>query len=207
MFLISIKVFSRVSEADPFIKESICIMTDLTQPDYCDEFTDSPTMAPTETPPPPENDECNDAIALSAGETVSGSTLGASFDDVGFCDTINSGPGVWYTVEGGGDALIFDTCDTEFDTRISVFEGGCGALSCVAGNDQANDFSCSEGGSIVEITPEPGVAYHILVHGIFQFAGKFRDLAIQTFTGGVISHAFDIRKLRPDCYRSNTTGK
>lgn len=167
------QVYARVSAVDDFLKLGICTLTSLPEPSYCDDFTPSPTQAPTVTPPPPENDQCDGSIPLTVGTSTFGSTRGATFDNVGFCETINSGPGVWYSIVGDGSLIEIDTCDTSpFDTRISVFEGSCASLECVTGNDQVGSFGCSEGGSLVQWTGEVGVTYYVLVHGVFDFAGN-----------------------------------
>lgn len=153
-------------------------MTDVSEPTYCEQFTDSPTMSPTTTPPPPGNDQCGNAVSLSLGET-SGSTISATFDDIGFCGTINSGPGVWYTIVGDGSFFVVDTCDGSFDTRLTILSGACDSLACVDGNDQATDCGAN-GGSRVTWESEVGVVYYVHVHGIFQLTGGFKN-----DTGGI----------------------
>ena len=88
-------VLARTSAAVDFIKRGICVLSEY-PPDYCEDFTPAPTPSP---PPPPSNDLCENAVALELG-LFSGSTRGATFDDVGLCGTINSGPGVWVSVVG-----------------------------------------------------------------------------------------------------------
>ena len=60
-----------------------------------------------------------------------------------------------------------DTCSSSsnFDTKISVFQGSCGVLTCVDGND--DDFSCSLNGlySSVTWTATASEQYFVLVHG------------------------------------------
>ncbi|MBT8063672.1 MAG: hypothetical protein KJN94_01535, partial [Gammaproteobacteria bacterium] len=88
-------------------------------------------------PVPPENDFCEDAIPVECGETVSGSTILATFDDTGFCGTSNTAPGVWYSVSApAGSVIIASTCNqANYDTKLSAFNGECGDLECIAGND------------------------------------------------------------------------
>ena len=182
-------VYARTSAAVDFIKRGICVLSEY-PPDYCEDFTPAPTPSP---PPPPSNDLCENAVALELG-LFSGSTRGATFDDVGLCGTINSGPGVWVSVvgkfvisvletnhnhcnltaTGTGGFLRADTCSelTSFDTRLTVFSGSCDALTCIGGNDQ----SCGDSSSVNWIS-EAGTTYWILIHGYFELTGNF-DLLI-----------------------------
>jgi len=118
------------------------------------------------------NDDCADAIPVSLGDVVAGSTSAATFDDVGFCGTGNTAPGVWYTMTGNGDLVQLSTCNNaDYDTKISVFSGSCGALTCVTGQDDA--AGCA--GFTTELTFGAGcnVDYYILVHGFGSATGNF----------------------------------
>ena len=122
------------------------------------------------------NDACEGALPVSCGDVASGSTSLATFDSVGFCGTSNTAPGVWYRLVGDGGAVTASTCNSaNYDTKISVFSGGCDGLTCVTGQDDA--FGCS--GFTTELTwcTEPGVEYWILVHGFGAATGDF-DLSI-----------------------------
>jgi hypothetical protein len=115
--------------------------------------------------PQQPNNECHSAIGpvFADDQVVLGSTVGASFDDVGVCSVSNTGPGVWYFVFGTGERLKADTCNatTNFDTKLSVFTGlECGALECVGGNDDG----CGLQSSFTWDT-EFGELYWVLVHG------------------------------------------
>jgi hypothetical protein len=119
-----------------------------------------------------ENDICEAAIGnINPGSNgVVGSTLLATFDDgnVGCFPPALSveGPGVWYTVTGTASLLQVSTCSflTNFDTRISIYEGDCENLICITGND--NDEACENPTSSSAIWfGEQDVTYYILVHG------------------------------------------
>ena len=121
-----------------------------------------------------QNDLCADAIEIQCGGiSVNGSTTGATFDDVGFCDTSNTGPGVWYKFVGEGSEIVLSTCNqAAFDTKISIFSGECGALICVEGQDDA--AGCA--GYTTETDPvitEVGTTYYVLVHGFGTATGDF----------------------------------
>ncbi len=121
----------------------------------------------------PANDFCVDAemVELADGLVVSiaGTTSdGASRDpESGGCGASNA-PGVWYQVLGDGQALRAETCGSGYDTRLSVYEGGCDELSCVVSNDDACGLQ-----TIVDWNSEEGSSYFILVHGFSESSGEF----------------------------------
>ena len=138
------------------------------------------------------NDLCDNAIAVDCNTVVSGSTNFATIDDTvaSNCDdtydptpfnpTVDvTAPGVWYSYEdasGYTNDIRISTCDTaNFDTKISVYSGDCGALVCVAANDDNDD--CSGFTSTVEFTSDGSSTYYILVHGFGTATGDF-DLSI-----------------------------
>ncbi|NNM24345.1 MAG: hypothetical protein HKO54_12425, partial [Flavobacteriaceae bacterium] len=90
---------------------------------------------------PPVNDECPGALPINCGETVVGETDTATFDaGAPVCATNISAPGVWY-VFTDTTGLVTDytlsMCDggTDYDSKITVYSGDCGALVCVTDND------------------------------------------------------------------------
>ena len=123
----------------------------------------------------PANDDCSNAIALEVGVAASGSTLGATLDGVDLCGTAVTAPGVWYSVTGTGNTMTASTCSSFFgyDTKISVFCGGCDALNCIGGNDD----NCIGGGSSLLSTTswcsQLGAEYLVLVHGFSAGTGPF----------------------------------
>ncbi len=122
----------------------------------------------------PANDLCENAIAVECGETVSGDNTDATnTDNPGTCDTdLSTGPGVWYTLtipaDGDYDVTI-DTFGSSYDTKLGVFSGDCGALVCVAGNDDAGGESQSE----VIFEGTSGETYYIYVSGGSSSSGVF----------------------------------
>ena len=135
------------------------------------------------------NDQCDDAIALTCGTVTAGSTTFATndsaiaancvdtFDPTPFNPTVDvTAPGVWYTYTDPLAGLVSDIrltmCDdATFDTKISVYEGGCGALTCVAANDDDDD--CTGFTSTVEFQTDGVSTYYILVHGFGTQTGDF----------------------------------
>ena len=116
-------------------------------------------------------DLCSDALPISCGMTVNGSTLDASFDNMSYCGTSNTAPGVWFKFSGDGSNVVVSTCGAaDYDTKLTVYRGVCGELTCVGGND---DISGCNYGSAVEFTAEVDWDYYILVHGWSSSIGDF----------------------------------
>lgn len=119
----------------------------------------------------PPNDLCINAIPIDCGSSIDGTTVLATFDDVGTCVTSNTAPGVWYTITGNGAPITVSTClAASYDTKLSVFEGSCGFLVCVGGND---DFSGCSLRSQVTFNSVSGTTYYVLVHGFLSATGTF----------------------------------
>ena len=115
---------------------------------------------------PPVNDNCAGALAAVCGGSVNGDTTFAAADATPACGPANSSKGVWYTVSGTGFNITASTCDplTTYDTRLTVFTGTCGSLSCVVDND--DDGTCANPTrSTVVFATIPGQTYYILVSG------------------------------------------
>lgn len=123
----------------------------------------------------PANDQCADAIRISCDSVVTGTTIDATFDDAGTCGTSNTGPGVWYVIEGTGGDISVDTCGdgTDYDTKISVYTDGCGTLTCVNGNDDSGDCPAGSFRSKVTFASVAGQDYLVLVHGFLSATGNF----------------------------------
>jgi|APTNR8051073442_1049403.scaffolds.fasta_scaffold00229_53 hypothetical protein len=115
------------------------------------------------------NDACASAISMNCNSTVTGSTTGATADAVGTCTTaLGTAPGVWYTFTGNGGSVTASLCGSSYDTKIGVFSGSCGALTCVAGND---DFCSLQ--SQVTFQSTAGTTYYVLVTGFSTASGNF----------------------------------
>lgn len=136
----------------------------------------------------PDNDLCAGAEPISCGQTVTGTTTYASNDaTMSFCGTsLTSAPGVWYSFFGTGNEVTLTTCNagTAYDTKLGVFEGSCGALVCVAGNDDQSGGtvpecvvpetgSTSNRASTVTFVSGYGVQYFVYVTGFLSNAGDY----------------------------------
>ena len=130
----------------------------------------SPSPSPSPTAAPVENDLCPGAIPIACGQTISGNTTLATIDDVPACNTtLNTAPGVWYTFTGDGLVNTLSTCGfVGYDTKLGVFTGSCGALTCVTGID---DFCGLQ--SQVTFPTTVGTTYFVLVTGFSTASGPF----------------------------------
>lgn len=115
------------------------------------------------------NDNCTGAITIGCGQTITGTTVGATVDAVPTCvTTLNTAPGIWYTFVGNGATNTLTMCGSSYDTKIGVFTGTCASLVCVTGND---DFCGLQ--SQVTFATTAGTTYYVIVTGFGSAAGAF----------------------------------
>ncbi len=128
---------------------------------------------------PPANDFCADAITLPScsggAQVVNGTTINSTVDsNYVNCGGPNNGTstterGVWYKYVGDNMQVTLNTCSsTTYDSRISVYTGTCGALSCVVTNDDNNACTIAGLSSEVTFNAVAGTEYLVFVHG-YQF--------------------------------------
>jgi len=118
------------------------------------------------------NDVCANATAITAG-TYAGTTVCMGADVAPTCTTTDgTGGGVWYayTAATTCNVITASLCGggTSYDSKIRVYEGTCGALTCVVGND---DFCGLQ--SQVSWNATAGTTYYILVHGYGTSSGAY----------------------------------
>ena len=116
----------------------------------------------------PSNDECEDAIEIRCGDNITGHTDEASTSD--FVDQFleeEETMGVWYKLYGTGETVTMTSNSetTDYDNRITVFEGRCGDLRYIGTNDDAYDGDLSSHLSEATWNTERGRAYYIFVSG------------------------------------------
>ncbi len=128
-------------------------------------------------PPPVTNDLCADALDIECGDSVFGTTVGATQDDEPdtLCGVFNNGtsPGVWYSFTGTGDIVTVSLCGSDFDTLLQVFSGNCNGLVCVAGND--DNFAACGAGNNSELTFESDASteYLFYINGFGAATGNY----------------------------------
>ncbi|MEZ4886436.1 MAG: T9SS type A sorting domain-containing protein [Chitinophagales bacterium] len=115
-------------------------------------------------------DVCGSALDISCGDVVTGNT--GNFTNTGapaFCGTTpGTGGGVWYTVDAAGEVFTASLCGSSYDTKINVYSGDCGSLTCVGGND---DFCSLQ--SQTTWSSVPGTTYYIYVNGFSTNTGNY----------------------------------
>lgn len=145
----------------------------------------------------PPNDACSTAIPITCGETITGNTTEATDDIEAFnCFTSVQAAGVWYSIQGDGQAITLSTCaNTFYDTKINVYTGACPELVCVAGNDDGGDCGT---GSTVSWPALEGTTYLILVQGYQGAVGEFE----MSVSCGPLSYDFCQGATPIDCNQS-----
>jgi hypothetical protein len=127
------------------------------------------------------NDTCCSATLVSVPSSTTGTTVGASLDaglpvctgpgvtDGGGNTQITS-PSVWYRVVSPTSQTIYaDLLTSSYDTKLSVYTGSCGALTCVTMNDDVNSSFKSK----VAWAAVAGQEYFVMVHGFNTGTGTF----------------------------------
>lgn len=133
----------------------------------------------------PRNDECAQALAVGHNpSSTPGTTIGMQLDAAPTCQGVTvTAPGVWYTVIGTGTTMTAQTCNgTDYDTKLSVYCGGCGVQTCIGANDDTTGCGPQSRGSSVSWCSIAGALYHIFVHGYASYTGNFQ---LDVFDNGV----------------------
>ena len=121
---------------------------------------------------------CVTSVAVGCGTNETGTTTGGTNTAIGTCTTAQGTGGMhWYTFTGDGNNWTFETVATagQYDTKIWVFSGACGALVCVTGNDDGGAGTLS----LVNFTPAAAVTYYVVVGGFGGNEGNY-DLNINS---------------------------
>lgn len=119
----------------------------------------------------PVNDICTDALTLSPGTTLTGSTEFANPADVDDCGvSYTDANAVWFKVTGTGRVFTVDTFDSEYDTKLFLYSGSCSNLVCEVGNDDAGGTLQSQ----IIFGSEAGVDYYFLLHGWSLSNGSYQ---------------------------------
>ncbi len=123
--------------------------------------------------------ECTNAIDLAPmnacgdTQTVTGSTIGGTTStETSFCGTSSASGGAnWYTFTGDGGEWTVSSLNagTDYDTKIWVYEGTCGALNCIDGNDDFNSTAQSQ----VTFLTTSGLTYYVVIGGFSSNEGDY----------------------------------
>ena len=120
------------------------------------------------------NDQCADAILLACGSSVAGTTTGATItnDPTADCGTTITAPGVWYRIVGTGDETTVSLCGAPYDSKLSIYSGSCGSLTCITGED--DDYTdCGDNDPYLTFNTVNGTTYYFFVHGYSSGTGDF----------------------------------
>lgn len=91
-------------------------------------------------PPPPANDDCANATAITAfsnGDTQDASAATNNSGFISSCTLSGMNDGVWYTFEviDAGTIVVDVTGLTGWDPEVNVYSGSCGTFTCVGDSD------------------------------------------------------------------------
>eukprot|EP00339_Tiarina_fusa_P012669 CAMPEP_0117085010 /NCGR_PEP_ID=MMETSP0472-20121206/59804_1 /TAXON_ID=693140 ORGANISM="Tiarina fusus, Strain LIS" /NCGR_SAMPLE_ID=MMETSP0472 /ASSEMBLY_ACC=CAM_ASM_000603 /LENGTH=2345 /DNA_ID=CAMNT_0004814179 /DNA_START=233 /DNA_END=7270 /DNA_ORIENTATION=- len=129
---------------------------------------------------PIENDMCEGAFRLAVDiveqGTLDGSTAFGEYNATGSCGYYYSQPGVWYEIEGIGGPMRVSACAFDTDLSLSVHNGPCDDLGCLAVGNYNNRCTMYAGSSVTW-NSVAGEVYYILVQS-YQHSGTF-ELSVE----------------------------
>jgi hypothetical protein len=158
---------------------------------------DSPTIAPdpqgsdiTQTSYDGLNDACSRSMLVADRQALFGSTVNVpnqeDESDLPTCGGVldNGSTGLWYKVVGDNQVWTVSTCQPQdssgsdygtLDSQISIFQGLCDQLVCIAGEDQymAPYLPCGKQAQ-TSWYADAGTEYYVRVHGYRSSEGDFR---------------------------------
>ena len=162
------------------------------------------------TTPPPSNDQCVGAIALSANVIRTDDTANATStgDPTPTCQT-SFGKGVWYTfTPATSGTLTVSSCGSNFDTVLQVYTGSCAALTPVAGGcDDDDGPDCPGTPASVSFSGAAGTTYRILAGGWNSGSGNLQIVARVTQGGIPARPDFNGDGKADILWQNNSTGQ
>ncbi len=119
---------------------------------------------------PPSNDNLATPIAVSCGNTYTGSTTAATLDEDNAPDGFGAdldARNLWYSFTGSGTAqtVTVNLCGSAYDTSVLVYTGTSGSLTLVAANDDDNTCVSNALNSKVIFNSDGVTTYYITVEG------------------------------------------
>ena len=151
-------------------------------------------------PPPPANDECANAVAITpagtlAGSAIDGTVSGATASQgapAPGCASYSGGD-IWYStvVPVGGnltiETLAPTTGETTFDSGMAVYSGTCGALTLIDCDD--DDADTGNFSKIVLTGRTPGEVVYIRV---WEYSNdETEPFAIGAYSASLAAPSFD----------------
>jgi hypothetical protein len=139
----------------------------------------------------PVNNDCAGASWVGDGVAVSGSLQLATNDGTATCGSSATSPDVWFKYKPQVNGVVrFDSCGSNFDSNIAVFNGACGTLAQMACNDDAQTGACAgTGQSLAAINGTAGTTYLVRLSSYNGQRGNFTFRA--TGGGGVVPPSND----------------
>ncbi|MBX2928523.1 MAG: hypothetical protein KF852_11855, partial [Saprospiraceae bacterium] len=143
----------------------------------------------------PANDLCANATSLTCGATITGDIGGATDTGAPAGCTGGGTPqgGIWFTFVGTGQLTTVSTAGSNFNTQLNIYTGTCGALSCVAGDDDSGPGTTSE----VVFCAASGVTYYIYLDS---------DVALPAGTYSISVNCVPVAPSIATCQSNITTG-
>ena len=130
------------------------------------------TEAVTLAPPPPANDNCAAAIAISSFPYTNVVDTTGATDEVGEPASICAAQShsVWYTIGPFPTAqtVYLATEGSDFDTAVQVLTGSCGAQTVIACDDDGGTGALSK----IVFQAAPGTVYYIQAGGFSISTGN-----------------------------------
>jgi hypothetical protein len=159
--------------------------------------------------PPPDNDQCGGAIALTACDSYTMNTANATdtADPIPTCQT-KFGKGVWFTYTPSVTALVtVSTCGSGFDTVLQVYTGSCQALTPLAGACNDNDGPvCPGPQASLTFNGVANTDYYFLVGGFSGAGGNLQVRVLDTTPPTVTCPKDIVADTDPgQCSKSNVT--
>ena len=122
----------------------------------------------------PDNDNCSEAVMLQIGDSIEGTTFGATLDSLPSCmdmGYLNVVADVWYKFRGDGSPILVSTSrrthndSNTVDTFLSIYQGSrCGQLECLPSYwDSEYDGDLTQGGKSVVIESTGNTTYYVHV--------------------------------------------
>jgi len=125
--------------------------------------------------PPPANDMCRGAVAMTNGVVYSttNTTYATSIEDPIPSCMPNFGRGVWYSYTPAVNGQVgVTTCGSSFPTGLAVYTGACGSLTEVACSQNSGAYCNSGYNADINFYGTAGTTYYVLAGGVNSQAGS-----------------------------------